>query len=76
MLVCMFNQQRSSEKHNAEKESKLEVLARVCRLSGAREKESTKDLLCPYQEPVKVSWLKRLRRIRGTDLRELGKLAL
>ena len=45
-------------------------------MPGAHEKKTVKDFLYPYKELRKVLWLRRLRRIRKTKLRELGKIAL
>ena len=41
----------------------------------AREKGREKDFGQPYREPGEVPWLKRLRRVGVTALREIGKLA-
>ena len=75
MLVCMFNKDKSLECRNGEKKIKLGV-PQGLPMPGAREKENIKDFVQPYREPRKVLWLKRLRRNRRTQLRELGKLAL
>ena len=61
-LVCLFNQHKSLENHNGEKETKAENSRKVWLMPRAPEKENKKDLKQPYRELRKVPRQKKPRR--------------
>lgn len=63
------------ENRHGEKEAKAGNGRKVRPRLRIRKKGHGKDFRQPYREPGEVPWLKRLRRIGITVLRELGKLA-
>lgn len=74
-LVWESNRDKSLENRHGGKKAKAGNGRKVWLRPRVSEKENRKDFGQPYREPGKVLWLKRLRRIGITVLREFGKLA-